>query len=173
MEGIECRLAFGDAPARLRSKALRKHMRRFDATHKFVPSKIIEFQSDREYELDQILGANEFQIGDKIKVQGISKGKGYQGGMKRHGFHGGRASHGSSFHRALGSTGAHTDPGKNYKGRKMPGQMGNHKVSVRNLQVQAIDEPKNLIFVLGAVPGPRNGLVTIELAIPAKLGRGS
>lgn len=108
-----------------------------------------------------------FSIGDAVKVQGTSKGKGFAGVVKRHGFHGGPKTHGQSDrHRAPGSIGSGTTPGRVYKGKKMAGHMGNVKVSTRGLEVVSVDKEKNLLTIKGAVPGPTNGLVMIT-----KLGR--
>ncbi len=99
---------------------------------------------------------------ERVHVTGVSKGKGFQGVMKRFGFHGGRASHGSMFHRAPGSIGATTFPAKVWKGKGLPGHMGNEKVTVKNLKVVRIDGEKNLILVKGAVPGANGEIVIIK-----------
>jgi len=98
----------------------------------------------------------EFQEGDKIKVSGFSKGKGFQGGVKRHGFHGRRATHGVKHeHRTIGSTGSRF-PQHVIKGRKMPGRMGFERISVKGLKIMKVDKENNLLVIKGAVPG-RNG----------------
>lgn len=108
-----------------------------------------------------------FSIGDVVKVTGTSKGKGFQGGVRRHGFHGGPKTHGQSDrHRAPGSIGSGTTPGRVYKGKKMAGHMGNVKVSTKGLEVVGVDKEKNLLTIKGAVPGSTNGLVMV-----ANLGR--
>lgn len=94
-----------------------------------------------------------FQDIAKVDIIGTSKGKGFQGVMRRHGFGGGRATHGSMFHRAPGSIGQSAWPAKVFKGMKMPGQMGNKRITVKNLKVVRIDNEKNLMLVRGAVPG--------------------
>ena len=100
--------------------------------------------------------ATHFVPGQLIDVCGISKGKGFQGAMKRHNFSGGRASHGNSLsHRVLGSTGANQDPGKVFKGKKMPGRMGSDRKTLQNLRILKIDVNRNLLFVKGAVPGQK------------------
>lgn len=103
-----------------------------------------------------------FQPGEKVKVTGKSKGKGFQGVMKRHGFRGSRDSHGARYHRAPGSIGQCTFPARVFKGLKMPGQMGNRKVTVRGLEVVEVLPEKNLLLVKGSVPGPRQGLLIIR-----------
>ena len=104
-----------------------------------------------------------FAPGDFVDVIADSKGKGFQGVMKRHNFRGGNATHGSMFHRAPGSIGASEDPSRVFKNTKMAGQMGNARVTVKNLEVVRVDAENNLIAVKGAVPGSRNGLVSIRM----------
>lgn len=103
-----------------------------------------------------------FEEGQSVQISGISKGKGFAGVMKRHGFGGGRATHGSGFHRTPGSLNATTTPGKVFKGKPMPGHMGAKRISTKNLKVVKIDVHENLLFIKGAVPGPRSSYVTIE-----------
>ncbi|MBI4038297.1 50S ribosomal protein L3 [Candidatus Daviesbacteria bacterium] len=122
---------------------------------KDVPAE--EVKPGQEIKLDQV-----FSVGDAVKVSGISKGKGFQGGVKRHGFHGGPKTHGQSDrHRAPGSIGAGTTPGRVYKGKRMAGHMGSERASVLNLEVVGLDKLKNLLMVKGAVPGAIGGLLTI------------
>lgn len=112
-----------------------------------------------------------FQPGDSIDVIGQSKGKGYQGVVKRHNFAGGRATHGSMFHRAPGSIGASAFPSRVMKGMRMGGRMGGDQVTVKNLRVAKIDPENNLLYVRGAVPGGRNGVVYIRFAKNGKGGK--
>lgn len=115
-----------------------------------------------EIKLDQV-----FSRGDAVKVSGISKGKGFQGGVRRHGFHGGPKTHGQSDRlRAPGAIGSGTTPGRVYKGKKMAGHMGSRQSSAKNLEVVDVDKVKNVLLIKGAVPGPTGGLVMIT-----KLGR--
>lgn len=110
-----------------------------------------------EVKLDQV-----FSIGDAVKISGTSKGKGFQGGVRRYGFHGGPKTHGQSDrHRAPGSIGSGTTPGRVYKGKKMAGHMGSDSVSVKNLEIVGLDKIKNLLVVKGAIPGPTGSLVII------------
>lgn len=102
-----------------------------------------------------------FQENDTVHVNGISKGRGFQGVIKRHGFSGGRATHGSMFHRAPGSIGQAAYPAKVFAGQKMPGQMGNKRVTVKNVRVVKVDPERNLLFLKGGVPGARNSYVRI------------
>lgn len=111
------------------------------------------------------LSVDVFVVGDIVDVVGTSKGKGFQGGVKRYGFRGGPKTHGQSDrHRAPGSHGAGTTPGRVYKGSRGPGHMGNDRVTAQNLKVVLLDPERNLIGVRGSVPGSRGGLVMIKEA---------
>lgn len=104
-----------------------------------------------------------FTVGDRVDISGTSKGKGFAGAMKRHNFKGANITHGQSDRqRAVGSIGAGTSPGRVWKGKRMPGRMGNERVTTQNLKVVLVDEERNLIGVQGAVPGPKGGLVLIK-----------
>ena len=103
-----------------------------------------------------------FQPGDRIKVSGISIGKGFQGTIKRHNFSRGPVSHGSHNVRAPGSIGASADPARVFKGQKMPGRMGGGRATQRGLEVFRIDAERNLLLLRGSVPGPRNGTVEVR-----------
>jgi large subunit ribosomal protein L3 len=111
-----------------------------------------------------------FKEGDAIDVVGQSKGKGFQGVVKRHHFRGGRATHGSMFHRAPGSIGASAFPSRVMKGMRMGGRMGGAQVTVKNLRVAKVDPENNLLYVRGAVPGGRNGLVYVQFSKNGKRG---
>jgi len=111
-----------------------------------------------------------FKAGDSIDVVGHSKGKGFQGVVKRHGFGGGRESHGSMFHRAPGSIGASAFPSRVMKGMRMAGRMGGGQVTVKNLRVAKVDAENNLLYIRGAVPGGRNGLVFVQFSRNGKRG---
>ncbi len=131
-----------------------------------VPAKRVlrEFRVDASSELkagDEI-GTDIFKVGDRVDVSGTSKGKGFAGVIKRHGFGGGPGGHGSHFHRAPGSVGQSADPAKVYKGKRLPGRMGNAKVTTQNLEVVTVDAEKNLIAVRGSVPGANGGLVVLK-----------
>ncbi|MDR0615786.1 MAG: 50S ribosomal protein L3 [Synergistaceae bacterium] len=114
------------------------------------------------YEVGQVLRAGLFSDGEIVDVRGVSKGKGYAGGMKRHHFSGGPASHGASkVHRKPGSSGANSYPGHLFKGKKMAGRMGGEQVTAKGLTVFSVDEENNLILIRGAVPGANDQLVLI------------
>jgi large subunit ribosomal protein L3 len=112
---------------------------------------------------DQIK-ATIFNENDYVDITGTSKGKGFQGVVKRHGFAGGRATHGSMFHRAPGSIGSSAFPSRVFPGMRAGGRMGGERVTAKNLQVVKIDVEQNLIYLRGAVPGPRHGYIAIRRA---------
>jgi large subunit ribosomal protein L3 len=103
-----------------------------------------------------------FEAGEKVKVSGVSVGKGFQGGIKRHNFSRGPVSHGSHNVRAPGSIGASAFPARVFKGMKMPGQMGSKRVTQRGLEVAGVDAERNLLLIKGSVPGPRNAVVEVR-----------
>jgi large subunit ribosomal protein L3 len=115
-------------------------------------------------EVGDTIGADAFEVGDKVHVSATSKGRGFQGTVKRHGFRRGPVSHGSHNIRQPGSVGASADPARIFKGQKMPGQMGNKAVTVRNLEVVAVDAENNELWVRGGVPGGKNTVVKIRKA---------
>ncbi len=108
--------------------------------------------------------ADIFAPDDTVNVVGKSKGKGFQGVIRRLGFHGGRATHGSMFHRAPGGIGQSADPSRVYPGAGMPGQMGNARVTVKNVQVVKVDADRNLLYLKGGVPGAANAYIRIVKA---------
>ena len=134
--------------------------------------KIVEFRVD-EKELIPVgaeITADHFIVGQFVDVTGTSTGKGYAGGMKRWNFGGLRASHGVSIsHRSIGSTGGRQDPGKTFKNKKMPGQMGVERVTTLNLRVVQTDTERGLILVEGAVPGVKGGWITLRDAVKKAL----
>ena len=132
-----------------------------------VPAKKIlkefTFEELENIELGQKVTADIFETGDFVVVSGASKGKGFAGHMKRHGFSGGRRSHGkNSVMRKAGSIGAGSDPSRVWPGTRMAGRMGNENVTVKNLEVTRVEKDKNLVFIKGAVPGAKNGIVFIS-----------
>jgi large subunit ribosomal protein L3 len=125
-----------------------------------------EFRLDsgEEIKAGDEIKASMFNEKDYVDIVGTSKGKGYQGVMKRHNFAGGRGSHGSMFHRAPGSIGSSAYPSRVFKGMRMAGRMGGERVTTKNLQIVKIDAEQNLIYVRGAVPGPKSGYLAIRRA---------
>jgi large subunit ribosomal protein L3 len=129
--------------------------------------KEISVDDPSEYTLGQALTIDIFQVGERVDISGVSKGRGFSGVVKRWGFSGGKATHGSMFHRAPGSVGASATPSKIIKGRKMPGHYGNTRVTVRNLTVRNLEivdirPDQHLLIIKGAVPGCRSGLVEVR-----------
>ena len=114
-----------------------------------------------DYELGQELTVELFEAGESVKVTGTTKGRGFQGGVKRHGFAGRPATHGHPMSRTGGSMGPGTDPSRVIKGKKLPGQMGNTRKTIRNVEVIKVDSERNLIFLKGGLPGSRNSFVLI------------
>jgi len=158
-------LAFGEVKQGKLSKAEEGHLKKAGA----APSRhLVEFR-------DEDLGADEegpkvgddvtvagFEPGQKVKVAGISIGKGFQGGIKRHNFSRGPVSHGSHNVRAPGSIGASAFPARVFKGMRMPGQMGNKRVTQKGLEIADIDADRNLLLIKGSVPGSRNAIVEVR-----------
>jgi large subunit ribosomal protein L3 len=155
-------LGFGQKKAKRATKAELGHAAK--AGLEAAPVVLREFRVSAEEigEVGQQVTVEAFEVGGRIKVTGTTKGRGFQGVMKRYGFGGGRASHGASrVHRAPGSIGAGTNPSRVIKGKKLPGQMGNVRQTVRNLRVAKVDAERNLLYVRGAVPGSVGGFVYI------------
>jgi large subunit ribosomal protein L3 len=160
-DGYEAvQLAFGATKPKHLSKPELGHLQKAGAP----PMKhLVEFRDEAgELQVGDSVKADAFAPGDKVKVSGISKGKGFQGGIKRHGFNSGPKSHGSHNVRAPGSIGASATPSRVFKGRKMPGQMGNKRVTQKGLTIVEIIPGDNLMLVRGAVPGPKGGTVEVR-----------
>ncbi len=130
------------------------------------PKAVREFRLEAtdEYEVGQQLGVDLFEAGELVDVTGVSKGQGFTGVIARHNFRRGPKTHGSDHHRAPGSIGAGTYPGRVWKGTPMAGHMGDERVTVKKLKVVRVDPERNLILVKGAVPGARNGLLLVQKA---------
>ncbi|MBQ4827313.1 50S ribosomal protein L3 [Leisingera sp. M527] len=165
-------LGAGSAKAKRTSQAMRGHF----AAAKVAPKrKLVEFRvpADALIEVGAEISAEHFLAGQKVDVTGTSIGKGFAGAMKRHNFGGLRATHGVSIsHRSHGSTGQCQDPGKVFKGKKMAGHMGAARVTTQNLEVVKTDADRGLVFIKGAVPGPKSGWVTVKDAVKKKAPEG-
>jgi large subunit ribosomal protein L3 len=135
------------------------------AAKRFVREVRVGEKELAEYEIGMTLTADLFKAGDRVDVAGVSIGKGYAGVMKRWNFRGARHSHNHEFFRHGGSIGNRSDPGKVFKNKKMPGQLGNEAVTVQNLKVVAVEADKNIILVKGAVPGHKNGYVVVKASV--------
>ena len=155
-------LQLGFGQAHRLTKPMEGHLR---GTGRFRYLREISLDELGDVQAGQTVDASIFQPGDLVNVIGTSKGRGFAGGVRRHGFHGGPKTHGQSDrHRAPGSIGAGTTPGRVIKGLKMAGHMGNHRVTTQNLEVMQVDQERNLLLIKGAVPGARNGLLLIRKA---------
>jgi large subunit ribosomal protein L3 len=155
-------LGFGERKEKHSTMAARGHAAK--AALEMAPTVLREFRVDDAtgYETGQELTVEQFEVGQRVKVSGVSKGRGFQGVVKRHGFGGRPGSHGHPKSRTPGSIGPGTNPSRVIKGRKMPGQMGNKRHTIRNLRVERVDTERNLIFLRGSVPGARNATVLIR-----------
>lgn len=149
-----------------------KHINKPEKGH-FSKSKIDTKKHLREFRMDSVenvkvgdeLKADIFAAGEKIDVQGKTKGKGFQGVIKRHGQHRGPMGHGSMYHRRPGSMGACSTPSRVFKGKKLPGHMGNLTVTIQNLDVVRVDLDKNVLLVKGSVPGPKGAILKIKSTV--------
>ena len=153
-------VGFGTLPTR---KVNRPHAGQFEK-HETPPRRYLKELRGVSGEVGETLGTEVFTEGDKVHVTAVSKGKGFQGTVKRHGFGRGPASHGSHNIRQPGSVGASADPARIFPGQRMPGQMGNKGVTVRNLDVVAVDAEKNELWVRGGVPGGKGMMVKVRKA---------
>lgn len=155
----------GAGTARRSTKPVAGQFKHLDKAHQH-PKHVREFRlaDAGEYEVGQQVGVDLFEAGDRVDVTGVSKGHGFTGVIARHNFRRGPKTHGSDHHRAPGSVGAGTYPGRVWKGTRMAGHMGDEQVTVKKLTVVRIDPERNLILVKGAVPGARNGLLLVRKA---------
>ena len=151
-----------------------KHINKPEAGH-FAKAKLANRKHLREFRLEDIssykvgdeVKADVFEAGEKIDVQGISKGKGFQGVIKRHGQHRGPMGHGSMYHRRPGSMGPTSTPGRVFKGKKLPGHMGRTTITIQNLDVVRVDMDKNVLLIKGSVPGPKGAILKIKSSVKA------
>ena len=164
-DGYEAvQLGFGEVKENKLNKPEKGHFAKANVTAK---------KHLREFRLDSIEGikigdelkADVFAAGDKIDVQGTSKGKGFQGVIKRHGQSRGPMGHGSMYHRRPGSMGPTSTPGRVFKGKKLPGHMGHVTVTIQNLDVVKVDSDKNVVLVKGSVPGPKGAILKIRKTV--------
>ena len=166
-DGYEAvQLGFGEVKENKLNKPVKGH---------FAKAKLALKKHLREFRLDSVDGVNvgdeikvdTFQAGDKIDVQGTSKGKGFQGVIKRHGQSRGPMGHGSMYHRRPGSMGSTSTPGRVFKGKKLPGHMGRVTVTIQNLDVVKVDLDKNAILVKGSVPGAKGAILKLKTSVKA------
>ena len=159
-------LGFGDVKESKVNKPVKGH---------FAKSKLALKKHLREFRMNSVedvkvgdeLKADVFAKGDKVDIQGTSKGKGFQGVIKRHGQSRGPMGHGSMYHRRPGSMGSTSTPGRVFKGKKLPGHMGRVTITIQNLDVVRVDMDKNVILLKGSVPGAKGSILKIKSAIKA------
>lgn len=158
-------VGFGEVKEKHVNKPMKGHFAKAGVALKKHVKELRPEDGVENYSLAQEIKVDIFEVGEKIDVTGISKGKGFQGSIKRHGQSRGPETHGSHYHRAPGSMGSASDPSKVRKGKKLPGHMGHTRVTIQNLEVARVDAEKNLILIKGAIPGPKKGLVVIKTAV--------
>ena len=162
-------LGFGDVKESKLNKPEKGH---------FAKANIAPKKHLREFRLDSVEGitvgteltVTEFAEGDRLDIQGTTKGKGFQGVIKRHGQHRGPMGHGSMYHRRPGSMGPTSTPGRVFKGKKLPGHMGRVTVTIQNLDVVKVDSDKNVVLVKGSVPGPKGAILKLKTSVKAYEG---
>ncbi len=151
-----------------------KHINKPEAGH-FAKAKLPNKKHLREFRLDSVenykvgdeVKVDIFEAGEKVDIQGTSKGKGFQGVIKRHAQHRGPMGHGSMYHRRPGSMGATSTPGRVFKGKKLPGHMGKVTVTIQNLEIVKVDTDKNVLLVKGSVPGPKGAILKVKSTVKA------
>lgn len=159
-------VGFEDLDEKKLNKPMKGHFEKAKvATKRYIRE--LRLEDSASFEIGQELKADVFAEGDRVDISGVSKGKGTAGVIKRHNAHRGPMRHGSKFHRAPGSMGASSDPSRTFKGKKLPGRMGNENTTVQNIEVVKVDAEKNYILVKGGVPGIRGSLVMIKDTVKA------
>ncbi len=154
-------VGFGDKKASRVNKAIGGHLKKSNSDG-FYFIREFRVEADSAYEVGQEVALDSVvKVGDKVDVQGTSKGRGFQGVIKRHGFSGGGSGHGSMFHRAPGSIGCSAYPSRVVKGKKLPGRMGNDTVLRKNVVVVDVRSEENVVLLKGPLPGAKNGLLKI------------
>ncbi len=163
VHGQAVQLGFGTRKPKRTTKALSGHVGK--AGLETAPARLEEFAleaGDEAPNPGDTITVEIFQSGERVKITGTTKGRGFQGVVKRYGFRGGPATHGSTRYRRPGSLGPGTDPSRVIKGKKLPGHMGAARQTTTGLQVVKVDAERNLLYVRGAVPGPKSGMVTVR-----------
>ena len=161
-------LGFGEKEHRKVNKPMTGHFKRHDLKPMWVLRELrVEDDKIGEFEVGQQIKADIFQENEFIDVAGISKGKGMQGVMKKHNMKGAKQkTHGThEYHRHVGSIGCRTTPGEVHLGKRLPGQMGNARVTIQNLRIAKVDVENNIVLVRGSIPGPINGYVMVYQAV--------
>lgn len=154
-------LGFGDIREKLVNKPLKGHFARGGVPLRRYLREF-RFENTNEYQVGSEIKADIFTDGDRVDVVGMTKGKGFAGTIKRWNQHRGPMGHGSKYHRGPGSLGSGTSPGRVFKTKKLPGRLGNERVTIQNLEVVKTDADKNLLLIKGSVPGPKGSLLIIK-----------
>ena len=159
-------LGYGEVKAKHINKPLEGHFKKAGVENK---KHLREFRMEdvTNYKVGDEVKADIFVAGEKVDVQGTTKGKGFQGVIKRHGQHRGPMTHGSMYHRRPGSMGQRSTPGRVFKGKKLPGHMGRVTVTIQNLEVVKVDMDKNALLVKGSVPGAKGAILKVKSAVKA------
>ena len=160
-------LGYGEVKAKHLNKPLEGHFKKAGVENK---KHLREFRMEdvTNYKVGDEVKADIFVAGEKVDVQGTTKGKGFQGVIKRHGQHRGPMTHGSMYHRRPGSMGQRSTPGRVFKGKKLPGHMGRVTVTIQNLEVVKVDMDKNALLVKGSVPGAKGAILKVKSSVKAK-----
>jgi large subunit ribosomal protein L3 len=157
-------IGYGDVKEQRMNKPEKGHFAKWQAPLKKHLTEI-RLDEGETYEANQVITVADFEIGKKLDVTGVSKGKGTQGNIKRHGHHRGPMTHGSKHKRLAGALAAGTYPSRVFKGNKGPGRMGRETITVQNVVLVKVIEDRNLMLVKGAVPGAKGGLLRIQYAV--------
>ncbi len=164
-DGYEAvQIGFDEKPERVANKPESGHFSKVGVSPRRTLREFPVEASD-EFKPGDEIRTDMFAPGDRVDITGLSKGRGFAGVIKRWGFGGGPATHGSNMHRAPGSVGQAADPSRVFKNKKLPGRMGNRRVTVQNLEVVEVDPEKNVLIVRGAVPGANGGLVEVRKTV--------
>ncbi len=157
-------LGYGEVKAKHINKPLEGHFKKAGVENK---KHLREFRMEdvQNYKVGDEVKAEIFTAGEKVDIQGTSKGKGFQGVIKRHGQHRGPMTHGSMYHRRPGSMGQRSTPGRVFKGKKLPGHMGRLTVTIQNLEVVKVDTDKNVLLVKGSVPGAKGAILKVKSSV--------
>ena len=157
-------LGYGDVKTKHINKPLEGHFKKAGVENK---KHLREFRTEdaQNYKVGDEVKADIFIAGEKVDVQGTSKGKGFQGVIRRHGQHRGPMTHGSMYHRRPGSMGQRSTPGRVFKGKKLPGHMGRITITIQNLEIVKVDTDKNVLLVKGSVPGAKGAILKVKSTV--------
>lgn len=158
-------IAYGEKREKLVSRPVKGQLKKANLDKFLTKNAEIRLSDVSEETLGKEVSYDSFEAKSYVDVSGVTKGKGFAGVIKRHGFSGGPAAHGSKFHRTTGSIGNSATPSKVFKQKKMPGQMGNKKQTVQNLEVVEVNTAEGYMLIRGSVPGSKNGFVRVSKAL--------